>query len=144
MSRFSGWTAAAVEKLTSDLPAAAETKQKSVAKHDTPDYVGQISGALYILGVEHVREYKFLADRRFKFDLAIPEKKIAIEFEGGIWTGGRHTRGKGYANDVKKYNLATMHGWRLLRFTTEDAKGYNWEFQIANGIKELVNHPKDF
>jgi len=130
MSRFPGWTSAAVKKYVSVKPI----KRKSVK----PDYPGKISNALNILGINHVREYKFLHDRRFKFDLAIPEKKIAIEFEGGIFTGGRHTRGSGYAKDAKKYNLATQHGWRLLRYTTNDAKRKNFEFKAAEEIKTLL------
>lgn len=65
------------------------------------------------------REYRFHPIRRFRFDYAIPSKKIAIEQEGGVWTNGRHTRGKGYISDMEKYNLATSMGWRVLRFTPE-------------------------
>lgn len=65
------------------------------------------------------REYKFLESRRFRFDFAWPEEKIAVEIEGGIWSGGRHTRGKGYQKDMEKYNLAVLEGWRVLRFTPD-------------------------
>jgi len=65
------------------------------------------------------REYRFHPIRRFRFDYAIPSKKIAIEQEGGAWTNGRHTRGKGYISDMEKYNLATSMGWRVLRFTPD-------------------------
>lgn len=60
-------------------------------------------------------EHKF-CERKYKFDFAIISHKIAIEFEGGVFTNGRHTRGVGYLNDMEKYNLATVHGWRLLRY----------------------------
>ena len=65
------------------------------------------------------REYRFHPIRRFRFDYAIPSKMIAIEQEGGAWTNGRHTRGKGYISDMEKYNLATSMGWRVLRFTPD-------------------------
>jgi len=42
--------------------------------------------------------------------------KIAIEAEGGVWTGGRHTRGGGYTKDAEKYNAAVVLGWRVLRY----------------------------
>lgn len=64
-----------------------------------------------------VKEYKFCTGRRWRFDYANIEKKVAIEIEGGIWVNGRHTRGFGYLNDIDKYNMAVLLGWRLLRFT---------------------------
>ncbi|MBU1095814.1 MAG: hypothetical protein KKB34_04970 [Bacteroidetes bacterium] len=107
-----------------------------------------ISGALTILNIDHVREYKFLHDRRFRFDIAIPKHNIAVEFEGGIYKNGRHTRGAGYAKDAKKYNLAVRHGWKLLRYTTADVKITNWEFKVASDVKQLIScnsvNPKDF
>ena len=47
---------------------------------------------------------------------------IAVEVEGGVWMkgGGGHTTGKGYTRDLEKYNLATLHGWEVYRFTTQD------------------------
>jgi len=137
MSRFPGWTEAAVQRLAFQKEKPAE-KKPAKKKSNQPDYVGKISNALKVLGVEHILEYKFLHDRRFRFDIAIPKKKIAIEFEGGIWRNGRHTRGAGYARDVKKYNLAAMHGWRLLRYTTEDTKTDMWEYKVADEIKRLA------
>jgi hypothetical protein len=63
------------------------------------------------------KEYKFHAGRRWRFDRANIEKKIAFEFEGGIYSGGRHTRGKGFEGDCEKYNAATAMGWRVFRYT---------------------------
>ena len=53
----------------------------------------------------------------WRFDFAIPDKKIAIECEGGTWTNGRHTRGAGFENDCNKYNNAALLGWKVYRFT---------------------------
>lgn len=140
MSRFSGWTAGAVERLTGEKIVKSTVKYDKKYSKNIPDYTGMIVAALKLLGIESQREYKFLHDRRFRFDLVILpiSKMIAIEWEGGIHSGGRHVRGKGYANDAKKYNLAVRHGWKLLRFTTEDTKKLNWEFQIADEIKNLI------
>ena len=41
-----------------------------------------------------------------------------FELEGGSWSGGRHTRGKGFEEDCMKYNLAVQLNWRILRYTT--------------------------
>lgn len=68
-------------------------------------------------GCECVREYRFHPKRRWRFDYAIAKHRIAIEVEGGVFTGGRHTRPTGFLGDVEKYNTATLYGWRLFRVT---------------------------
>lgn len=69
-------------------------------------------------------EYQFAKPRRWRFDYCWPAYKVALEVEGGAFIGGRHTRGKGFVNDLEKYNAATLMGWRVLRFTPQ---------QIADG-----------
>jgi hypothetical protein len=64
-------------------------------------------------------------DRKWEFDFAervIPRgrSRLAFEIEGGIYIGGRHTRGVGYQRDLEKYNTATSLGWILFRFSTQD------------------------
>jgi very-short-patch-repair endonuclease len=65
-------------------------------------------------------EHPFHTTRKWRLDYYLPDKGIAIEIEGGIWSRGRHTRGKGFQADLDKYNHATMLGYRLLRFSSED------------------------
>jgi len=65
------------------------------------------------------REWKFDAKRRWRFDYAWAQQMIALEVEGGVWTGGRHTRGAGFLKDIEKYNRAAVLGWRLLRVTPD-------------------------
>lgn len=72
------------------------------------------------LKVECVKEYKFHPKRRWRFDYAIPNHKIALEVEGGVWTGGRHIRAQGFLGDMEKYNTATLMGWRVFRTTPDD------------------------
>lgn len=57
-------------------------------------------------------EYRFHPTRRWRMDYAWPDEKVFIEVEGGVWTGGRHTRAKGFLNDIEKYNTAISMGWR--------------------------------
>lgn len=68
-------------------------------------------------GAPLVPEHKWHPTRRWRFDFAHPGAKVAIEIEGGQWTGGRHTRGGGYQGDCEKYNEAQIHGWVVFRLT---------------------------
>ena len=69
------------------------------------------------------REYRFHPVRMWRFDFAYPDKKVAIECEGGVWTQGRHTRGAHYGQDCDKYNAAVLLGWKVLRYTTNTLPG---------------------
>ncbi len=72
-----------------------------------------------------VTEYRFHESRRWRFDYAYPDAKVAMEVEGGVWVGGRHVRGGGYINDCEKYNEAQILGWKVLRFSHSQIKtGY--------------------
>ena len=64
-------------------------------------------------------EFRFHDERKWRFDFAWPESRIAVEIEGGIWSGGRHTRGAGFISDAAKYNHAAALGWRVFRLTGE-------------------------
>ncbi|MDE2096720.1 MAG: hypothetical protein KGL39_05680 [Patescibacteria group bacterium] len=64
-----------------------------------------------------VAELRFDPPRLWRFDRAHAEAKVAIECEGGVWSGGAHTRGRGYTEDCQKYNRAAALGWRVFRLT---------------------------
>ena len=69
--------------------------------------------------VEPEREYRFHPTRRWRFDFAWPELKVAVEIDGGTWMGGRHSRGGGQAKSHDKQNAAVCRGWKVLRFTNQ-------------------------
>lgn len=81
-----------------------------------------------------VEEHKFHPVRRWRFDFAFVAQKLAIEVEGGVWTGGRHTRGYGYAADCEKYNAATLLGWSVLRYVPKAG----WTEVALIQIKEIL------
>jgi very-short-patch-repair endonuclease len=71
-------------------------------------------------------EYKFLANRRFKFDFAHLETKIAIEVQGGIWMArSGHSGGTGVQKDYEKQNLASANGWRIFLLSDKDINDEN-------------------
>lgn len=71
---------------------------------------------------EPVREFRFALPRLFRADFAWPGQMILAEIEGGVWTGGRHTRGSGFTADCEKYNIAAALGYRVFRFTGDQVK----------------------
>jgi very-short-patch-repair endonuclease len=82
-----------------------------------------------------VAEYVFCKGRKFRFDYAWIEQKVALEVDGGTFKitkykdkngiirthrGGRHNTGKGFLNDCEKFNTAASMGWRILRTTPKE------------------------
>lgn len=81
-----------------------------------------LSQHLRTLKIEFEQEFKFHPTRKWRADFHLKGKKVLVEVEGGIWSNGRHTRGKGYLGDLEKYNEATMMGYQVIRFSTEQVK----------------------
>jgi len=83
-----------------------------------------------------VEEHTFHPGRKWRFDFAFIDQKVAIEVEGGTWSGGRHTRGSGFEKDCEKYNQAAIDGWLVLRYTSTMIKSGKAVAQIEEVIKE--------
>ncbi len=76
-----------------------------------------------------VSEFRFHPTRRWRWDFCWLEQKVALEVDGGVWTGGRHVRGRGVANDCEKLCEGVAMGWRVLRCTPEmlnDGRVITW------------------
>lgn len=102
-----------------DLRVAGEwrpVKRRIVASNSLSDEFVELWSQLG--GEELQREYRFAPPRRWRFDFALPEKKIAIEINGGVWSNGRHVRGRGYLKDREKINTAQALGWRVFELGT--------------------------
>lgn len=108
------------------LYSKKKTKAKTQRKRRgvKVESVGESTLAQHLkaLKIEFEREFQFCESRKWRSDFHITGTKLLIEVEGGIWSGGRHTRGKGYLGDMEKYNEATALGYQLLRFSTEQVK----------------------
>ena len=83
-------------------------------------------------------EFRFHPYRRWKLDFVwlawSGRRPVALEIEGGAWTGGRHTRGSGFVKDMEKYNEAALHGYLLLRCTPQQLRN----FDVAPLIKRAL------
>ena len=75
---------------------------------------------LSAVGIAYYREYKAIPDRKFAFDFYIPKRKLLIELQGGTFMSkGGHNTGVGIKRDCEKGNLAVLHGFSVLHFTTD-------------------------
>lgn len=79
-------------------------------------------------------EWRFHPSRKWRFDLAWPDKSLAVEVDGAVYTAGRHTRGAGVEKDAEKFAEAMLLGWRVLRVTTGQVKSG----QALNWIERLL------
>jgi very-short-patch-repair endonuclease len=103
------------------------------------------SQAQILLGI-HIRElskflrieyeFRFHGGRQWKADVYLPDLKLLIECDGGLYPGGKgHKRGDALADDYMKQNVAQMLGYRLLRFSNQQvAQGEAKEFLRTWGI----------
>lgn len=80
-------------------------------------------------------EYRFHPKRKWRFDMAWLDRRVALEVEGGVWLQTTTGRGKGhahpkrFADDCEKYNEAALLGWKVLRVTGEqihDGSAADW------------------
>ena len=84
---------------------------------------------------EFITEHQFDHKRKYRFDWALLDLKIGIEYEGIFSKKSRHTTAKGFSEDCNKYNLAIQNGWRVLRYTALNYK--NLENDLLKIIKTL-------
>lgn len=77
-------------------------------------------------------EHRFDSINRYRFDYAHLKMRIAVEIEGGIFTGTGHTKISTYLKDMHKYNLAQLKGWIVLRYA------HGQEKLIADDIRKAV------
>ena len=96
----------------------------------------------------YIREYAFHPTRRWRYDFAFLDARLAVEVEGGLSgapircqvcgnlvrirtkdgrsipmrQSGRHNVGKGFKSDLEKYQESLLLGWRVLRVSVDDVK----------------------
>ena len=132
------WNKSLLEKLkkegkikTVNIPPEPEKKSnipKSIGK-----YKLHIISVLEASGLNYESEFIFSKERKFRFDWAVPQILVAIEYEGIFSEKSGHTTLSGYKKDVEKYNLATKLGWKILRYTADNYLDFENDLKI---IKE--------
>lgn len=88
---------------------------------------------------EPKREWRFMKNRRWRFDFAWPEQKLAVEIQGGTWAKGpqAHGHGRGFTRDCAKSFAAQALGWRVLPLDGDLVRGgdgVRWVQALLSGL----------
>jgi len=118
-------------------PKGRSTRPKVKGEKVSNEFEAKLARELKTLKIKFEQEFYFHPERKWRADFHLIDKKILVEVEGGIWSGGRHTRGKGYLGDMEKYNVATMMGFQVIRFSTDQVKSGHAIQQIEKMVGEI-------
>lgn len=102
-------------------------------KYPCKDYTTKLYDKL--LGGEWWAEWYFHPERKWRFDYALPELKIAIEIDGGLFSGGRHSGGMGQKKDMEKMNAAASAGWLVFHYIPDEKFSMEMRSEVGAAIK---------
>src|SRR5574344_128017 len=105
---------------------------KKVPKYPCKDFSTKMYDKL--LGGEWWAEWYFHPTRKWRFDYALPELKIAIEIDGGLFTGGRNSGGMGQYKDIQKMNEAVSMGWLVFHYIPDEKFSLEMRMQVTRAI----------
>lgn len=141
VARFRAWKTADLKKFVGVKSAG----KKLVKKRKISQYLQDIMDVLGYENIPFTCEYRFHETRKWRFDLVIGgnqdevlHHKIAIEYNGGLLHGGRHTSIGGYLNDLEKINAAQVCGFRVLQYSAANFLPTNRSFIGTLGVIEHV------
>ena len=111
---------ARVEATQGPVRLIGRSRKQAAAKSKQKDLEQALVTQLKAVAVpDPHRQFRFHRTRRWRFDLAWPDLKLAVEVDGGTWNGGGHVRGKQYEKDCEKGNEAILLDWQVMHVTTD-------------------------
>ncbi|MCX0336783.1 endonuclease domain-containing protein [Acinetobacter radioresistens] len=135
---MTSYSIAEYKKMVKATKPKGRSKRPKVKGEKVPnEFETKLARELKTLKIEFEQEFEFHPKRKWRADFHLVGKKILVEVEGAIWSGGRHTRGKGYIGDMEKYNAATMMGYQVIRFSTDQVKSGLAIQQIEKMVGDL-------
>ena len=84
-------------------------------------------------------QHRFHDERKWRFDFAWIEWKLAVEIQGGSFVQGGHNRGAQQAKDYEKQREAVRLGWRVLPFNTKDCGNMA---AVVDCVAEILTNAK--
>lgn len=92
-------------------------------------------------------EYRFDKERKWRWDFAWLDIQLAVEIQGGIYSGGRHTTGKGYEKDCEKYARGIELGWTILQipgtWVTNSLNGLDTTKRILSVLRDRMQRSRN-
>lgn len=135
---MTSYSIAEYKKMVKATRSKGRSTRPNVKGEKVPnEFEAKLARELKTLKIKFEQEFYFHPDRKWRADFHLIDKKILVEIEGGIWSGGRHTRGIGYLGDMEKYNAATMMGFQVIRFSTDQVKSGHAIQQIEMMVGEI-------
>ena len=124
----------AIQDVATYVKQVKKAVKQGIKPKKTPIGYTHIKNTLDSLKIDYKTEFQFAKElkRKYRADLAIPHLKLLIEYEGTMSAKSRHTTITGYSKDCEKYNLATVLGYRVLRYTALNYK------QFANDLNKIL------
>ena len=122
-----------IRSLSVSAPSGATEAQK--AAQDTTDGADTLLAYLKTLAPDLPVPIRDLPFETFRIDLAWPDRKLAIEVNGGRWLpgGGKH----GTERDRHKIRRLVLAGWRVLEYSTEMVD--NNPIGVIEEIREAID-----
>lgn len=87
---------------------------------------------------EPQQQYHIVPGRKFRADLAWPDRRLWCDVQGGQWVNGHHNRGSSVEGDAEKVSLASIAGWRPLIVTTSMVRSGKALELIERALKEVA------
>lgn len=118
-------------------------KQKVFSRDERQKLELNFLDAWKVIGIDlpkPVQQHKFHPTRKWRFDFAFIDQKVAVEIQGGSFSQGGHNRGTGQDKDHKKINEAQKLGWMVLQFGTKAMDSpYSVAVEVADVIRARIS-----
>lgn len=96
-----------------------------------PEYESWLENQLVAVGVLGIeREYLWCRGRKFRADLAIPERMLIVEIQGEV-----HRVKKMFKSDLDKAQQAILQGWTLLPVSTKQVR----DGEAASLVRQVLS-----
>ena len=74
---------------------------------------------LKAVGIDCVRQHLYVPGRKFRADFCLPERRILVACDGGVYNRRAHGSVSGILADIARQNFASINGYFVIRVTPQ-------------------------